>query len=357
MSYLVLARKYRPQTFAEVVGQAHVTRPITNAINRGKLHHAFLFTGTRGTGKTTCARILAKALACERAPTAEPCNMCTVCSAVSAGTAADITEIDAASQNSVDDIRRLRDTVRYAPIQGKRKMYILDEVHMLSTAAFNAMLKVLEEPPSYAVFVFATTDPHKLPATILTRVQRYDFKLVSTSVLAEHLAEILTHENIEYEYDAVKAIAREGNGSVRDSLSLMDQVLVGLDGKLTSSAVALMIGAADRALVMGLTESIIKRDTKAILSHIDDANNRAYDMSLLARAVLAMVRDITVLMLGGGRYVDASKEEQKFMLALSDKANIPMNEIFLKVTAVTELVSRSPVQRHALEIGLVGVCL
>ena len=187
MCYLVLARKYRPQTFDEIVGQEHVTQTLTNAIAQGRLHHAFLFTGARGVGKTTAARILAKCLSCVNAPTPTPCNVCDACSEITAGTSVDVQEIDAASNNGVDNIRELREAIRYAPVRGKKKVYILDEVHMLSGGAWNALLKTLEEPPPHAMFIFATTDPHKLPATILSRVQRYDFKLVPQRRIVEHM--------------------------------------------------------------------------------------------------------------------------------------------------------------------------
>src|SRR3954470_16956301 len=203
MSYLVLARKYRPQTFADIVGQEHVTRTLENAIASGRLHHAFLFTGARGVGKTTAARILAKALSCDQAPTPTPCNVCEACKEIAAGTSVDVQEIDAASNNGVDNIRDLREAIRYAPVRGKKKVYILDEVHMLSTGAWNALLKTLEEPPPHAVFVFATTDPHKLPATILSRVQRYDFKLVAPRALQAHLEGILQRESIICEPQAL----------------------------------------------------------------------------------------------------------------------------------------------------------
>jgi DNA polymerase III subunit gamma/tau len=286
MSYLVLARKYRPQTFAEVIGQEHVTRTLQNAIRRGRIHHAFLFCGGRGTGKTTTARILAKALSCEQAPTAEPCNRCPACIEITQGTSVDVQEIDAASQNRVEDIRDLRDTIRYAPVRGKKKLFILDEVHMLSTAAFNALLKTLEEPPEHAVFVFATTDPHKLPQTILSRVQRYDFKLVSTAKLVEHLADVLRRESIEFEPAALYIIAREGGGSVRDSLSLLDQVLASADGRVTEALAAAVLGVADRGLILSLGLAIADRNPVAALAIVDDAYQRGFDLAQLSRTML-----------------------------------------------------------------------
>ncbi len=370
MSYLVLARKYRPQTFAEVIGQTHITRTLCNAITRGKVHHAFLFCGSRGTGKTTCARILAKALSCEMnsSDMPEPCNMCRSCAAVNMSTSPDVIEIDAASQNSVEDIRKLRETVRYAPIYGKKKLYILDEVHMLSAAAFNAALKMLEEPPPYAVFVFATTDPQKVPVTILTRVQRYDFKLVRTGVLADHLAQVLTLEKIAYEYDAVKSIAREGGGSVRDSLSLLDQILAALGPgeTLTATQVASMIGTADRGLITDLCRAILNKDPTAILTAIELAYDRSYDMSLLSRAIASYVRDLTILILtpgsGGDRYLDATSDEiGAFRTLIRDSiTNWPAAkypDLFAQTTNLADQTARASMPRHTLEIGLCGLCL
>src|SRR5215471_2205402 len=261
MSYLVLARKYRPQTFDEIVGQEHVTQTLTNAIATGRLHHAFLFTGARGVGKTTAARILAKCLSCKNAPTATPCNVCDACREITTGSSVDVQEIDAASNNSVDNVRELREAIRYAPVRGKKKVYILDEVHMLSGSAWNALLKTLEEPPPHALFVFATTDPHKLPATILSRVQRYDFKLVPARRVVEHVGAILDAEKIAHEKGALLLVARESGGSIRDSLSLLDQVIASSGGEpITEARAAEILGVADRALLASLGRAVLGKD-------------------------------------------------------------------------------------------------
>ncbi len=295
MSYLVLARKYRPQTFEQVIGQEHVTRTLQNAIERGRIHHAFLFCGGRGTGKTTTARILAKALSCVNAPTPQPCNVCPACVEITQGSSVDVQEIDAASQNRVEDIRDLREAIRYAPVRGKKKLYILDEVHMLSTSAFNALLKTLEEPPPHAVFVFATTDPHKLPQTILSRVQRYDFKLVPTSRLVEHLADVLGQEGLQFERSALSLIAREGAGSVRDSLSLLDQVLASAQGPLTEAQAAAVLGVADRGLILGLGRAILARNAGEAVSLVAHAYERGFDLVQLARTLLSHLRDLVIV--------------------------------------------------------------
>src|SRR5260221_2177497 len=216
MSYLVLARKYRPQTFEEIVGQEHVTRTLANAFAKARVHHAFLFCGARGLGKTRAARVLAKALCCVKGPTATPCGVCDACTTITSGTAVDYFEIDGASNNGVDDIRELRDGVRYQPAQLRRKIYVIDEVHMLSTAAFNALLKTLEEPPPHVTFIFATTEVHKIPVTILSRCQRYDFKLVPAARLTAHLERILAAEQISVDRGALGLLVREAGGSVPD---------------------------------------------------------------------------------------------------------------------------------------------
>src|SRR4051812_33680854 len=292
MSYLVLARKYRPQTFDEIVGQDHVTQTLTNAIATGRLHHAFLFTGARGVGKTTAARILAKCLSCVNAPTATPCNVCDACREITAGTSVDVQEIDAASNNGVDNIRELRDAIRYAPVRGKKKVYILDEVHMLSGGAWNALLKTLEEPPPHAIFVFATTDPHKLPATILSRVQRYDFKLVPQRRIVEHLAQILDDEKIAHDKPALSLIARESGGSVRDALSLLDQVIAASPSGLDERATAEVLGVADRTLLDKLSQAVLAKDAHAALALVDAAFVRGQDLAQLAHAFLGQLRDL-----------------------------------------------------------------
>ncbi len=225
MSYLAIARKYRPATFDEIVGQDHVTRTLKNAITAGRVHHAFLFCGARGVGKTTAARALAKALNCAEGPSPEPCGVCTSCEEVTKGNSPDLIEIDGASNNSVDDIRSLRETVGYAPTTGRYKVYLIDEVHMLSKAAFNALLKTLEEPPPHVIFLFATTEPEKILDTILSRVQRFDFKRIPVQVVADRLKAIASAEGAELSNASLRTIARAGEGSMRDAQSLLDKVI------------------------------------------------------------------------------------------------------------------------------------
>jgi DNA polymerase III subunit gamma/tau len=357
MSYLVLARKYRPQTFEEIVGQEHVTRTLKNAITQGRLHHAFLFTGARGVGKTTAARILAKALSCDLAPTATPCNACDACREITSGSSVDVQEIDAASNNGVDNIRELRESIRYAPVRGKKKVYILDEVHMLSSGAWNALLKTLEEPPPHALFVFATTDPHKLPATILSRVQRYDFKLVPTRRIVEHVGAILDAEKIAYEPGALMLVARESGGSVRDSLSLLDQVIASASqAGLSEQATAEILGVADRALLNALGRAVLAKDAEAALAQVDAAFVRGYDLQQLAHAFLGYLRDLVIAssVKDPSSLVEASSAEIEELSKLAKKLPAGLAELlFDRFIKVAEDVSKSPVPRYVLEVGLV----
>jgi len=361
MSYLVLARKYRPQTFDEIVGQEHVTQTLTNAIATGRLHHAFLFTGARGVGKTTAARILAKCLSCVNAPTATPCNVCDACKEIAAGTSVDVQEIDAASNNSVDNIRELREAIRYAPVRGKKKVYILDEVHMLSGSAWNALLKTLEEPPPHAVFVFATTDPHKLPATILSRVQRYDFKLVPQRRIVEHLAKILDDEKIGHDKAALSLVARESGGSVRDALSLLDQVIASSPNGLSEASTAEVLGVADRTLLDKLGGAILTKDAAAALALVDAAFARGQDLSQLAHAFLGHLRDLVVARAVAepsslAALVDASPSELEALVkaAQSVPAGVP-ELLFERFAKVAEETAKSAVPRYVLEVGLIAL--
>ena len=296
MSYLVLARKYRPQRFSELIGQEHVARTLSNAIAQNRVHHAFLFTGARGVGKTSAARILAKALSCEKGPTAEPCGVCDICQEIAGGRSVDVIEIDAASNTKVEETKSVLEGVRYLPARARRKVYIIDEVHMLSAHSWNALLKTLEEPPPHVVFVFATTEVHKIPATILSRCQRFDFKLISTARLTTHLTEILRSEKIDAAPEAVRLVARQAAGSVRDGLSLLDQTIayVGTE-RLTAEVTADVLGIADRQLLVALTVAVLDRDPGAALRLIARAADRGVDLGQLGRSFLGFLRDLEVV--------------------------------------------------------------
>jgi DNA polymerase-3 subunit gamma/tau len=360
VSYLVLARKYRPQRFADLVGQDHVARTLTNAIALGRVHHAFLFTGARGIGKTSAARILAKALCCEKGPTADPCGTCALCQSIASGQSVDVLEIDGASNTGVDDVRTLREGVRYVPAEARKKVYIIDEVHMLSTSAFNALLKTLEEPPAHVVFIFATTEAHKIPATILSRCQRYDFKLLSTQALTLHLTNILHSEDIPHDEDAVRLLAREAAGSVRDGLSLLDQVLayVGQD-KLTRERVAEVLGVADRSLLFHLTGSVLDHDVTAALRALSEAVDRGVDLVQLARNFLGLLHDLEIVALvpDATDVIDASPEEIEQARALSAKAPRGLvTALFDRWARAVEEAARSQTPRLIIEMALVDLC-
>ena len=263
MSYLVLARKYRPQTFEEVIDQDHVNRTLINAIASDRVAHAVLFAGPRGTGKTTVARILAKAMNCHRGPAATPCNRCRSCNDITAGSAVDVFEIDGASNNSVDQVRELRDNVKYMPAQSAYKIYIIDEVHMLSIPAFNALLKTLEEPPAHIKFFFATTEPNKIPITILSRCQRHDFKRIKIESMTTHMQAICEKENFRISPENLAIIARETGGSMRDALSLLDQVITCADGPVDDKQVMDLLGIIDRQMIFEMAAAIFGGDATA----------------------------------------------------------------------------------------------
>ena len=292
MSYLVLARKWRPRTFDELVGQDHVRRALTNALDSGRIHHAFLFTGTRGVGKTTIARIFAKSLNCEQGVSSKPCGECGACRDIDAGRFVDLLEVDAASRTKVDDTRELLDNVQYAPARGRYKVYLIDEVHMLSTHSFNALLKTLEEPPPHVKFLLATTDPQKLPVTVLSRCLQFHLRRLPLQQIQDRLAEIAAAEKVEFEPAALRAVARGAEGSMRDALSLLDQVLAFGGGRVLESEVRALLGTLDRRHVQGILEALASRDGSALMGCVAQLDERApdYDQALgeLAAAIQRM---------------------------------------------------------------------
>ncbi|HDI61249.1 MAG TPA: DNA polymerase III subunit gamma/tau [Desulfobacteraceae bacterium] len=295
MSYLVLARKYRPGTFAQVVHQDHVTLTLSNAIRAGRLAHAILFSGPRGTGKTTIARILAKAMNCAEGPTPEPCNRCRSCLEITGGNAADVYEIDGASNNGVEQVRELRENLKYMPNHSRYKIYIIDEVHMLSTGAFNALLKTLEEPPAHVLFFFATTEPHKIPATILSRCQRHDLKRIPTRAIAAYLEDICRQEGRQVATAGLETIAREADGCLRDGLSLLDQVLAGADGEVDAGQVQEVLGIFDRAQLMQLADAVLARDWGAILDAVAAAYSQGMDLRKFYQDLCEQFRHMLVI--------------------------------------------------------------
>ncbi|HET9886483.1 MAG TPA: DNA polymerase III subunit gamma/tau [bacterium] len=297
MSYQVLARKWRPRKFDEIVGQEHVTRTLANAIRSGRLAHAFLFCGPRGVGKTTTARVLAKCLNCETAkngPVVEPCNQCAACKEIDDGRSLDVLEIDGASNRGIDEIRDLRENVRYAPSSGRAKVYIIDEVHMLTKEAFNALLKTLEEPPSGVYFVFATTEYHKVPATIRSRCQRYDFRRISNAVLIETLQKICKEEKINADVAALTEIARQSEGGLRDAESLLDQAAAIGEGKVTLETVLLLLGEAEEEVLLRIADMLAAGDAVESFRALQELLDRGLDPARIVLSLTQMFRDLLV---------------------------------------------------------------
>jgi DNA polymerase III subunit gamma/tau len=300
LSYLVLARKWRPQKFQDLIGQEHVSQTLKNAIDSGRVAHAFLFTGGRGVGKTSAARILAKALNCEQGPAPEPCNTCSACDEITAGNSVDVFEIDGASNTSVDDIRELRETVKYLPSRCRYKIFIIDEVHMLSTSAFNALLKTLEEPPPHVKFIFATTEAHKVPITILSRCQRFDFKRISLSMIVARLRYILDQEQVAISDEALAMIARKGDGSMRDSLSTLDQVLAFCGEQVSDEEVVSLLGVVDRRLLLAATRAVFAGDCPTALDIVRRVDSFGCNMRNFCQELIEQFRSMTILKAVGG---------------------------------------------------------
>ncbi|MBI4212199.1 MAG: DNA polymerase III subunit gamma/tau [Deltaproteobacteria bacterium] len=359
MSYQVLARKYRPQIFTEVIGQEHVTTTLANALLAGRLHHAYLFCGARGVGKTTIARILAKALNCERGVTAEPCGTCRSCAEITSGASLDVQEIDGASNTSVDDIREIRERVKFLPSSGKYKIYIIDEVHMLSTSAFNALLKTLEEPPAHVIFIFATTEVQKIPATILSRCQRYDFRRIPVSRIADALSDIAKKENITASSEALHLIAREAGGSMRDAESLFDQAIAFAAGDVNAETVQSMLGFLDRKQLMDLVRSVIVKDPKQALTLLDEVFAQGADLTRFGLDVLTVLRHLLLIRQCGHdpRLVDASDDEVKELGQLADQSGIEeLQQMFSIWYDGMEDVARSSFPKILLDVLILRLC-
>jgi DNA polymerase-3 subunit gamma/tau len=298
--YVVVARRYRPQTFEELIGQEHVTRALQAAIASGRVGHAFLFTGARGTGKTSTARILAKALNCVHGPTPRPCNECDICQSISRGDDVDALEIDGASNRGIDEIRELRQNVNIRPSRARFKIYIIDEVHMLTNQAFNALLKTLEEPPAHVKFIFCTTEPEQIPITILSRCQRYDFANVEITAIAERLAQIAHAEHVEAEPEALMLLARRAAGSMRDSQSLLEQLLAFGNKKITVAEVHQLLGTAGTARLAQIAGHLAERDSAAALADLDEAVREGVDVAQLLDQLIGYFRDLMVVVAGCG---------------------------------------------------------
>ena len=294
MSYQVLARKWRPRSFREMVGQTHVLKALINALDNQRLHHAYLFTGTRGVGKTTIARIIAKCLNCETGITSTPCGTCSVCREIDEGRFVDLIEIDAASRTKVEDTRELLDNVQYAPSRGRFKVYLIDEVHMLSSHSFNALLKTLEEPPPYVKFILATTDPQKLPATILSRCLQFSLKNMSPERVVEHLSHVLEAENVPFEQDALWLLGRAADGSMRDAMSLTDQAIAFGEGKVLAADVRAMLGTLDHGQVYGVLQALLEGDARALLEAVRELAEQGPDWSGVLAEMLNVLHRVAI---------------------------------------------------------------
>jgi DNA polymerase-3 subunit gamma/tau len=355
MSYLVLARKCRPQVFEEVLGQNHVTQTLQNAIQGGRVAHAYLFSGPRGVGKTTVARILAKALNCQNGPTPIPCNQCTSCREITQGISLDVQEIDGASNRGIDDIRELRENIKYLPAQGRYKIYIIDEVHMLTGEAFNALLKTLEEPPKHALFIFATTELNKVPLTIYSRCQSFTFRRVSLEAIVNYLQSLAQAENVGIETGALRLIARQSEGSVRDSLSLLDQIFSFSQGNITEAQVQEILGFVDRRIIYDIGWSIAQNEVKTLLEHIGEVYEFGYDLKQFLKDLIGHFRNMLLIRMGHdqGPLLDLSLEEIR---EIQEKIReIPIeflqDVLHFLVQSETEL-RRAPQPRLALEMIL-----
>jgi DNA polymerase-3 subunit gamma/tau len=358
MAYIVLARKYRPQVFEAVIGQEHVTLTLQNAVRSGRVAHAILLSGPRGTGKTTIARIIAKAMNCKDGPTPFPCNSCPSCLEITDGRSADVFEIDGASNNSVDQVRELRENSRYVPVSGRFKIYIIDEVHMLSTAAFNALLKILEEPPVHVMFLFATTEPHKVPITIHSRCQRYDMRRVPLASLVDHMKSLCESEGIDIPAESLMLIGKEAGGSVRDALSLLDQVMTGSEGPITHDHVVEIIGAVDRQVVIEMGDALMDGRLSILLGHLHSLHNRGHDLRKLFGDLLSHFRNLLIIKLdGGGDLVDLPPDERQMLEdRLSDRSAASIHQVFDLLFKEDATIRRSAYPKLAFELVLIRLC-
>ncbi|NLB81705.1 MAG: DNA polymerase III subunit gamma/tau [Clostridiaceae bacterium] len=359
MSYQAIYRKWRPIVFEDVIGQSHITETLKNELVNNKVAHAYLFCGTRGTGKTSTAKIFSRAVNCETPePNGNPCNKCTSCIGTQSGTIIDIIEIDAASNNGVDDIRKLRDEIAYTPANVKYKVYIIDEVHMLSTGAFNALLKTLEEPPRHVIFILATTEPHKIPATIQSRCQRFDFRRISNHHISGRLAEIARTEEIKISLDAIKLIAVLSDGSMRDALSILD-LCSGITGEITKEYVEKLTGITGSEIVFKTSKALISGDISQAIAYTNDAIKTGREITFFAEELLGFFRELLIckICLTASEILDKSKEDLEYLTELSKKATEEMIVHSIKTFSDTLAVCKWATNpRIILETAIVKIC-
>ena len=358
MEYLVLARKFRPQTFEDVAGQEHVVKTLSNAIGKGRVAHAFLFSGPRGVGKTSVARILAKSLNCEKGPTATPCNVCSNCIEITNGSALDVREIDGASNRGIDEIRELREYVKFAPAAAKYKIYIIDEVHMLTREAFNALLKTLEEPPAHVIFIFATTENHKVPATILSRCQCYDFRRISLAEIAANLGKVAAAEGISISPTALIWIAEAGDGSMRDAQSIFDQVISYSGMNINDADVEEILGLVDRKYLFVLSEAVLQRNAGRCLNILEEAYLAGIDMKHFYQMMLKHFRNLLLVKIaadGSSSFDIAPEQIQKLKDQVQSVSRETLQRYLEILIKEEDSFRRSQEARMKLETVIVGL--